>query len=732
MRGNSATTATTVRLAHPLTLVVVPLLLAIIVGSHPTPVAAQDADNQDPGTPDARDLAPGDLRPVRLARPTWDTGWFQAQVIAQLLVELGYTVEGPDTLDNPDFYRGIGAGSVDLWVNGWFPTHDNLLDLGRPTPGVPIGFEVRGGALQGYLADRATVDALGITTLADLADPDVAAAFDHTGDGIADLIGCNIGWGCGPIVDHHLSAYGLDRTVAHVRGDYGPLMRATVDRFEAGQPVLFYTFTPNWTVGELVPGRDVVWIPAPFPSLPDDQSELEPLTEVSGVTGCLADPCSMGFPPNDIRAVANQRLLDDEPAIAALLERFEIPLDDISDQNARMVAGEDTTDDIVDHAERWIAANRQTVDGWLTAAVEAHVAAGLTLSPRRSAELVVNDSIGSLRVATRLAPPFVTYDGERYGGFSVELLDLLAAELGADVEIYAVNSSAKLIDDVARGAADGGIGALAITADREASVDFSQPYIRSGLQILVADRQEGALSGRAGALFRAIFAWELLILVAILSLILVVAAHLMWFSERRHNPAFPKDYWAGIWESVWWAAVTATTVGYGDKLPTGRLGRMIALLWMFSGLFVLAYFTAAIATAFAFDELTGNIAGPDDLRGKAVGVPADSTAVAYLDRRGIAAVEFARAADAYDALLSGEVEAVVHDAAIVQHFVATDGRGGADITGPVFAERGFGLVFATGSDLTEQVNRALLEVIESGRYEALHDSWFGDDQTGDS
>ncbi|MGH1493591.1 MAG: glycine betaine/L-proline ABC transporter substrate-binding protein ProX [Acidimicrobiales bacterium] len=704
------------RHGRALIITIVGFLLA--VGPMQSGVAAQ---TQTELQPDSEQAVP-DRGPVRLARPTWDTGWFQAEVVAELLRELGSVVDGPVTMENQDFYSGVADGEVDLWVNGWFPLHDAFVDR---TSAVPIGFEVRGGALQGYLADRATVEALGITSLADLADPTVAAAFDNSGDGRADLVGCNTDWTCGPIVDHHLEAYGLTDTVEHLRGDYGPLMRATVERYRSGEPVLFYTFTPNWTVGELVPGIDVVWIPAPFPSLPAAIADQEPLTIIPGVAGCLGDPCSMGFAPNDIRSVANADFLAANPAVEALLERFEIPLTDILDQNARMIRGEDSATDIDAHAAQWIEDNRAAVDSWLAAAIDANREAGLPPLPMSVDSDQAADRVGPLRVVTRVAPPFVSYDDGRYQGFSIELLQIVAGDIGAVVDLYAVDTSAKLIDDVSRQAADLGVGALAITARREQSVDFTQPYFDSGLQILVADRNDGFFGGRLGAVARAFFSPDLLLLVLVLVGVLIIAAHIIWLTERGSNPDFPESYRAGIWESLWWAAVTATTVGYGDKTPKGPAGRVFGLFWMFSGLFVLAYFTAGIATAFTIDELNRSIDEPAELRGHTVGAVADSAATDFLERQGIAATGYLDEDDAYRALLTGEVEAVVHDAAILQHFVATNEQGGAAVSGLVFAERGFGFALSPDSELAERVNRALLELIESGEFDELHETWFG-------
>src|SRR5207248_9792475 len=62
--------------------------------------------------------------------------------------------------------------------------------------------------------------------------------------------------------------FGLSDTVRSVRGKYEALMGETFSRYRAGEPVLFYGWSPGWVVDTLRPGRDVVWLPTPFEALP--------------------------------------------------------------------------------------------------------------------------------------------------------------------------------------------------------------------------------------------------------------------------------------------------------------------------------------------------------------------------------------------------------------------------------------------------------------------------------
>lgn len=72
--------------------------------------------------------------------------------------------------------------------------------------------------------------------------------------------------------------------------------------------------------------------------------------------------------------------------------------------------------------------------------------------------------------------------------------------------------------------------------------------------------------------------------------VLTIAAGLMYSAERTAQP----DHFASIPQAMYWAAVTLTTVGYGDVTPVTPLGKLIASLTALCGIGALAFPTAIL------------------------------------------------------------------------------------------------------------------------------------------
>lgn len=53
-----------------------------------------------------------------------------------------------------------------------------------------------------------------------------------------------------------------------------------------------------------------------------------------------------------------------------------------------------------------------------------------------------------------------------------------------------------------------------------------------------------------------------------------------------------------ILDALWWCVATVTTVGYGDVMPVTNLGKIVALVYMFFGISLIATLLAVISNTF--------------------------------------------------------------------------------------------------------------------------------------
>lgn len=302
---------------------------------------------------------PGEGVTVRPILPVQIEEHFQHKILFRALEDLGYTIAEPNEAEYQTLILAIGAGDADFTAVEWRTLHDGFYqEAGGDKVMSKVGHYIE-GALQGYLIDKKTYDS-GIHDLSQLADPEVAKLFDADGDGKADLAGCIPGWGCERVIETGLDAYKLRDTVTHNQGAYQAMIADVMARFQNGQPILYYTWTPYWVSGALVPGKDVEWLSVPFTALPDGATGN---TEFNGK--------NLGFAVDEIGIIARNDFLAANPAAAKLFEVAKLDINDISAENKLIADGENTEDDIQRHADDWIKAHQADYDAWLAAARDA-------------------------------------------------------------------------------------------------------------------------------------------------------------------------------------------------------------------------------------------------------------------------------------------------------------------------------------------------------------------------
>jgi len=90
-------------------------------------------------------------------------------------------------------------------------------------------------------------------------------------------------------------------------------------------------------------------------------------------------------------------------------------------------------------------------------------------------------------------------------------------------------------------------------------------------------------------------AWPMLVFILVTA---SLSGIIIWFLDHASNPGeFPPPFLRGTWEGFWWALVTMTTVGYGDRSPKSALGRVFCILWIITGVIIVSIFTALVTAS---------------------------------------------------------------------------------------------------------------------------------------
>ena len=277
------------------------------------------------------------------------------QIVSEVLKKMGHEVETTNDINYDIAYQTLANNadgeSVYFLASAWFPLHDSKLKAVEDKVKKFEGNFVANCA-QGYLIDKKTAEKYDIKYYNDLKDPKIAKVFDLDGNGKADLAGCNAGWGCEAVIEHQLDAYGLRDTVQHNQGEYSAVIADTIANYKNGKPVLYYTWTPYWVSGKLVPGKDTVFLQVTHSANPNTDSTK------------LANGADYGFNVNNQEIVASKNVTKHKD-IEKLFEIMQVSVNDISGQNMLMANGQNKEKDIKRHVAKWLETNSAQVDAWI-------------------------------------------------------------------------------------------------------------------------------------------------------------------------------------------------------------------------------------------------------------------------------------------------------------------------------------------------------------------------------
>ncbi|GAA0158600.1 transmembrane signal receptor [Lithospermum erythrorhizon] len=283
-------------------------------------------------------------------------------------------------------------------------------------------------------------------------------------------------------------------------------------------------------------------------------------------------------------------------------------------------------------------------------------------------------------------------------------------------------SDTELVRLITTGVFDAAIGDLAITTDRTRMVDFTQPYIESGLVVVVPVKK---LHSHPFAFLRP-FTPKMWCVTA-LSFLIVGAV--VWILEHRHNDDFRGPPRKQVITILWFSFSTLFFAHRENTVST--LGRLVLIIWLFVVLILNSSYTASLTSILTVQQLSSPIKGIESLlnNNDPIGFEQSSFAKKYLvEELGIKESrlvpldlpeDYARALKAGPN--NGGVAAVVDERAYIELFLST--RCEFSIVGQEFTRNGWGFAFPRDSPLAVDMSTAILRLSENGDLQRIHDKW---------
>uniref|UniRef100_A0A8D3CQ51 Glutamate receptor n=1 Tax=Scophthalmus maximus TaxID=52904 RepID=A0A8D3CQ51_SCOMX len=338
-------------------------------------------------------------------------------------------------------------------------------------------------------------------------------------------------------------------------------------------------------------------------------------------------------------------------------------------------------------------------------------------------------------------------------GFCIDILKKIAKTVKFTYDLYLVTNGKHgkkingtwngMVGEVVLKNAHMAVGSLTINEERSEVIDFSVPFIETGISVMVS-RSNGTVSPSA---FLEPFSADVWVMMFVM--LLLVSAMAVFIFEylspvgynrcladgrEPHGPSFT------IGKAIWllWGLVFNNSVPVQN--PKGTTSKIMVSVWAFFAVIFLASYTANLAAFMIQEEYVDQVTGLSDKKFQSPNdfsppfrfgtVPNGSTERNirnnYPEMHGYMTKFHQRNVnEALQSLKAGKLDAFIYDAAVLNYMAGRD-EGCKLVTigsGYIFATTGYGIAIQKESLWKRHVDLAILQLFGDGEMEELESLW---------
>ncbi|KAK3511130.1 hypothetical protein QTP70_032097 [Hemibagrus guttatus] len=338
-------------------------------------------------------------------------------------------------------------------------------------------------------------------------------------------------------------------------------------------------------------------------------------------------------------------------------------------------------------------------------------------------------------------------------GFCIDILKKIAKSVKFTYDLYLVTNGKHgkkingtwngMVGEVVLKNAHMAVGSLTINEERSEVIDFSVPFIETGISVMVS-RSNGTVSPSA---FLEPFSADVWVMMFVMLLIVSAVAVFVfeYFSPVGYNRCLADGREPGgpsftIGKAIWllWGLVFNNSVPVQN--PKGTTSKIMVSVWAFFAVIFLASYTANLAAFMIQEEYVDQVSGLSDKKFQRPNdfsppfrfgtVPNGSTERNirnnYKEMHSYMTSFHQKNVDeALHSLKTGKLDAFIYDAAVLNYMAGRD-EGCKLVTigsGYIFATTGYGIAIQKDAGWKRPVDLAILQLFGDGEMEELEALW---------